>query len=104
MRLLRFCSASSFFSSLSGAEMAGYSVKALDQKLGIKLEMKAAIVGALRGYRGPFLRAWFSCAWEMAWISSSSLRVAAGLVDVKVCAIDEDWSGLKFVIPVKDRR
>ena len=28
---------------------------------------------------------------------------AAGLVDVKVCAVDEDWSGLKFVIPVKDR-
>ncbi len=29
--------------------------------------------------------------------------LAAGLVDVKVCAIDEDWSGHKFVIPVKDR-
>jgi hypothetical protein len=27
----------------------------------------------------------------------------AGLVDVKVCAITEVWSGLKFVIPVKDR-
>ena len=26
-----------------------------------------------------------------------------GLVDVKVCAIDEVWSGLKFVIP-KDQR
>ena len=26
-----------------------------------------------------------------------------GLVDVKVCAIDEAWSGLKFVIP-RDRR
>ena len=25
------------------------------------------------------------------------------LVDVKVCAIDDIWSGLKFVIPVKDR-
>ena len=29
---------------------------------------------------------------------------AAGLVDVKVCAVDETWSGLKFVIPVADRR
>jgi hypothetical protein len=28
---------------------------------------------------------------------------AAGLVDIKVCAVDEDWSGLKFVIPVADR-
>jgi len=26
-----------------------------------------------------------------------------GLVDVKVCAFDEVWSGLKLVIPVKDR-
>ena len=26
-----------------------------------------------------------------------------GVVDVKVCAIDETWSGLKFVIRVKDR-
>jgi hypothetical protein len=26
-----------------------------------------------------------------------------GLVDVKVCAVDETWSGLKFVIRVKDR-
>ncbi len=27
-----------------------------------------------------------------------------GLVDVKVCAIDETWSGLKFVVRVKDRK
>ena len=27
----------------------------------------------------------------------------AGLVDVKICAIDETWSGLKFVYRVKDR-
>ena len=26
-----------------------------------------------------------------------------GLVDIKVCAIDEIWSGLKLVIPVKER-
>jgi len=26
-----------------------------------------------------------------------------GLVDVKVCAIDDTWSGLKFVIP-RDQR
>jgi hypothetical protein len=26
-----------------------------------------------------------------------------GLVDIKVCAVNEIWSGLKFVIPVKDR-
>jgi len=27
----------------------------------------------------------------------------AGLVDVKVCAVTDVWSGLKFVIPVKHR-
>jgi hypothetical protein len=27
----------------------------------------------------------------------------AGLVDIKVCAVDETWSGLKLVIPVKAR-
>ena len=26
-----------------------------------------------------------------------------GLVDIKVCAVDNIWSGLKLVIPVKDR-
>ncbi len=29
--------------------------------------------------------------------------LSAGLVDTKVCAIDATWSGLKFVIRVKDR-
>ncbi len=30
--------------------------------------------------------------------------LSIGLVDIKVCAIDEVWSGLKMVIPVKDRK
>lgn len=29
--------------------------------------------------------------------------LAQGLVDVKVCAVDEVWSGLKFVIRLQDR-
>ena len=29
--------------------------------------------------------------------------LANGLVDVKVCAVDDVWSGLKFVVRVKDR-
>src|SRR5205807_7032427 len=32
-----------------------------------------------------------------------SIGLNAGLVDVKVCAVSDVWSGLKFVIPVKDR-
>lgn len=31
------------------------------------------------------------------------IGLAAGLVDIKVCAVDEDWSGLKFVYRLKDR-
>jgi len=31
------------------------------------------------------------------------IGLAAGLVDVKVCAIDNMWSGLKFVYRLKDR-
>lgn len=29
--------------------------------------------------------------------------LASGLVDIKVCAVDVVWSGLKFVIPLKER-
>jgi hypothetical protein len=31
------------------------------------------------------------------------IGLEAGLVDVKVCAVNEIWSGLKFVIRLKDR-
>lgn len=30
--------------------------------------------------------------------------LADGLVDVKVCAVDETWSGLKFMVRLKDRK
>jgi hypothetical protein len=32
------------------------------------------------------------------------LALNSGLVDIKVCAVDEVWSGLKLVIPVKERK
>jgi hypothetical protein len=32
-----------------------------------------------------------------------AIGLKKGLVDVKVCAIDETWSGLKFVVRLKDR-
>ena len=56
------------------------------------------------------------CIW-VSWPKKSSrlfkdltedkirdLALRSGLVDVKVCAIDPDWSGLKLVIPVKNRK
>lgn len=33
-----------------------------------------------------------------------NFALTIGLVDIKVCAVDEIWSGLKLVIPVKDRK
>ena len=33
-----------------------------------------------------------------------NIALANGLVDIKVCAVDEIWSGLKLVIPVKNRK
>ncbi len=40
-------------------------------------------------------------------ITEDLIRIIAlhnGLVDIKVCAVDEQWSGLKLVIPVQDRK
>jgi len=33
-----------------------------------------------------------------------NFALSIGLVDIKVCAVDQVWSGLKLVIPVKDRK
>jgi len=33
-----------------------------------------------------------------------NIALKNGLVDIKVCAVDNTWSGLKLVIPVKDRK
>lgn len=53
---------------------------------------------------------WISCPKKSAKVVSTlslddvrNLALANGLVDIKVCAIDDIWSGLKLVIPVKDR-
>jgi len=32
-----------------------------------------------------------------------NFALQTGLVDIKVCAVDDVWSGLKLVVPVKDR-
>jgi hypothetical protein len=42
----------------------------------------------------------------MTDITEDTIRnyaICIGLVDIKVCAVDEVWSGLKLVIPVKNR-
>jgi hypothetical protein len=42
-------------------------------------------------------------ATDLTDVVVRATALSLGLVDIKVCAIDEVWSGLKFVIP-KDQR
>jgi hypothetical protein len=42
-------------------------------------------------------------ATELSEGAVRSFGLEAGLVDVKVCAVDHTWSGLKFVRRLKDR-
>lgn len=44
-----------------------------------------------------------SLATGMTGNDVREIGLSGGLVDVKVCAIDEDWSGLKFMIRKQDR-
>lgn len=40
---------------------------------------------------------------DLAFEKVQRIGLDAGLVDVKICAVDEIWSGLKFVYRLKDR-
>lgn len=40
---------------------------------------------------------------DLSFESVQRIGLEAGLVDVKICAIDNVWSGLKFVYRLKDR-
>lgn len=42
-------------------------------------------------------------ATDLTFTNVQSIGLAAGLVDTKICAVDETWSGLKFVFRLKDR-
>jgi hypothetical protein len=73
----------------------------------------AGLAGKLRGLRkaiAPDGMIWVSWPKKASGVATDLsdvvVREAAlplGLVDVKVCAVDETWSGLKFVIPVAQR-
>jgi hypothetical protein len=43
-------------------------------------------------------------ATDLSFTPVQRIGLNAGLVDVKICAIDETWSGLKFVFRLKDRK
>ena len=71
------------------------------------------LAGKLRKYRdaiAPDGMIWVSWPKKSSGVPSDlsdvvvrDTALALGLVDVKVCAIDEVWSALKFVIPKAER-
>jgi hypothetical protein len=42
-------------------------------------------------------------ATDLTFDNVQQIGLRAGLVDVKICAVNEIWSGLKFVYRLKDR-
>jgi hypothetical protein len=42
-------------------------------------------------------------ATDLSFDRVQRIGLNAGLVDVKICAVDDTWSGLKFVYRLKDR-
>lgn len=135
-----------------GRSVAGYSGTPLPKKLGIRPNLRVALVNLPAEVRAELKEALAGCQNEgkgdvdfalvcvktqadlrkhfadlkqqlapagMLWVSwpkkSSGVRsdldenvvreigLKAGLVDVKVCAVSEVWSGLKFVIRLQDR-
>src|SRR6266851_5827291 len=40
---------------------------------------------------------------DLSFNNVQTIGLAAGLVDVKICAVSDVWSGLKFVFRLKDR-
>jgi hypothetical protein len=77
------------------------------------VKQAAQLAGKLRGCRDaiePDGMIWVSWPKKFSGVATDLTGVAVrdtalplGLVDIKVCAIDDVWSGLKFVIP-KDQR
>ena len=42
-------------------------------------------------------------ATDLSFTNVQAIGLDAGLVDTKICAVNEIWSGLKFVFSLKDR-
>lgn len=73
----------------------------------------AGLAGKLRSYRAaiaPDGMIWVSWPKKASGVATDLTDVVVrdtalplGLVDIKVCAIDDVWSGLKFVIPKSQR-
>jgi hypothetical protein len=98
--------------------MAGYSKRTLSEKLGIKAGMIHYYTDSKSDLEKQFpalkkLLAADGTLW-ISWPKGKTtdlngnivrdIGLKNGLVDVKVIAVDEIWSGLKFVYRLKDRK
>jgi len=73
----------------------------------------ATLLGDLSGLREEIFPAgilWVSWPKKSSKVATDltedtirKFAISAGLVDIKVCAVNEIWSGLKLVVPVKQR-
>ena len=77
------------------------SVKEFEKGMGVVLQLAA---------KNPQLVVWVSwykkSSGKATDVTESIIRdyaLANGLVDIKVCAVSEEWSGLKLVVPVAKR-
>lgn len=100
--------------------MPGYSGTPLAKKLGIKPGLRILAPSAPENFRelprflaamlpdGTIWVSWPKKASKVATdITEDVVRAVAlplGLVDVKVCAVDDVWSGLKLVIRKENRK
>ena len=76
---------------------AGYSGTALIKKLGIKPEMKVLIINKPDDY-------YKLLEVDITEDVIRNYALKNDLVDVKVCAVSNIWSGLKLVVPVAKRK
>jgi hypothetical protein len=69
-------------------------------------ELEAVLPGLKAALRsdGMLWVSWRKGRKEFSETHVRQCALAAGLVDVKVCAVDETWSGLKLVIRLRDRK
>lgn len=77
---------------------AGYSGTPLSKKLGIEEGASVAVIGGPKNFAGVVWVSWPKKSAKVETdITEDVIREVAlpiGFVDVKVCAVDETWSGL----------
>jgi hypothetical protein len=76
---------------------AGYSGTPLAKKLGVREGQELLLIGAPAGWSVGGLPEGARTAAEAHEQDIRDIALPLGLVDVKVAALDRDWSGLRLV-------